>query len=94
MATRPLYDLGAGPRENDNLLARPGHEDLAERMNAQLFRILEGSDGMPIQSSPDAGERNDRRDPQGRRRRAVAEAFLRPAADFASNDGLRNPSSP
>lgn len=60
-----LYDLAADPHENDNLLARPGHEDLAERMSTQLFRLLEDTNGMQIPLSPDAGERNERRDPDG-----------------------------
>ncbi len=60
-----LYDLAADPHENDNLLARPGHEDLAARMSAKLFRLLEESEGMQIPLSADAGERNDLRDPKG-----------------------------
>ncbi|MDO6416157.1 sulfatase [Sphingomonas sp. BIUV-7] len=60
-----LYDLAADPRENDNLLARPGHEDLAERMSARLFCLLQTTDGMQIPLSPDAGERNELRDPRG-----------------------------
>jgi N-acetylglucosamine-6-sulfatase len=60
-----LYDLAADPHENDNLLARPGHEDLAERMSAKLFRLLERSDGMQIPLSADAGQRNALRDPKG-----------------------------
>ncbi|MGV3769310.1 MAG: sulfatase [Sphingobium phenoxybenzoativorans] len=58
-----LYDLAADPHENDNLLARPGHEDLAEKMSAKLFRMLEDTNGMQIPLSADAGERNELRDP-------------------------------
>ncbi|MGF7151269.1 N-acetylglucosamine-6-sulfatase [Sphingomonas zeicaulis] len=60
-----LYDLEADPHEANNLLARPGHEALAERMSAKLFAALEESDGMQIPLSPDAGERNELRDPNG-----------------------------
>jgi N-acetylglucosamine-6-sulfatase len=60
-----LYDLAVDPHETDNLLARPGHEDLAERMSGRLFDLLERSDGMQIPLSRDAGERNERRDPKG-----------------------------
>src|SRR3546814_7813589 len=60
-----LYDLAADPGENDNLLARPGHEDLAARMSGKLFGLLEETDGMQIPLSPDSGERNEKRDPKG-----------------------------
>lgn len=60
-----LYDLAADPAENDNLLARPGHEDLAARMSDKLFGLLEETGGMQIPLSPDSGERNERRDPAG-----------------------------
>jgi len=60
-----LYDLAVDPHETNNLLARPGHEDLAERMSGKLFALLEKTEGMQIPLSVDAGERNDRRDPAG-----------------------------
>ena len=60
-----LYDLAADPHENDNLLARPGHEDLADRMSWRLFELLEKTDGMQIPLSADAGQRNELRDPDG-----------------------------
>jgi N-acetylglucosamine-6-sulfatase len=60
-----LYDLAADPHETDNLLARPGHEDLAERMSGKLFSLLEGTQGMQIPLRADAGQRNDLRDPKG-----------------------------
>ena len=53
-----LYDLQADPEESENLLARPGHEALAERMSGKLFDILERTDGMDIPLARDAGERN------------------------------------
>jgi N-acetylglucosamine-6-sulfatase len=59
-----LYDLAADPGENNNLLASPGHEDLAARMSAKLFRLLEETDGMQIPLSSDSGERNELRDPK------------------------------
>ena len=60
-----LYDLAADPHETDNLIARPGHEDLAERMSGKLFALLEKTDGMAIPLSADAGVRNALRDPAG-----------------------------
>jgi len=60
-----LYDLAADPQETINLLARPGHEDLADRMSAKLFDLLERTDGMQIPLSADGGIRNVLRDPKG-----------------------------
>jgi N-acetylglucosamine-6-sulfatase len=60
-----LYDLQADPKEADNLLARPGHEALAERMSGKLFQLLEETEGMAIPLSADAGERNELRNPAG-----------------------------
>jgi N-acetylglucosamine-6-sulfatase len=71
-----LYDLAADPHENDNLLARPGHEDLAARMSAKLFRLLEESEGMQIPLSADAGQRNDLRDPKGSPQAAFPGVFF------------------
>ncbi len=73
-----LYDLAADPHENDNLLARPGHEDLAERMSAKLFRLLEETNGMQIPLSPDAGGRNELRDPKGPGQAPFPPRFFRP----------------
>lgn len=60
-----LYDLESDPLESDNLLARPGHEALAERMSAKLFAILEQNQGMQIPLAPDSGERRLLRDAAG-----------------------------
>lgn len=75
-----LYDLAADPHESDNLLARPGHEDLAERMSAKLFRLLEETNGMQIPLSADAGERNELRDPKGSGMAPFPPRFFRPPA--------------
>ncbi|MEH3103624.1 MAG: sulfatase [Sphingomonas phyllosphaerae] len=60
-----LYDLADDPHETNNLIARPGHEELAERMSGRLFALLEKTDGMAIPLSADAGVRNALRDPAG-----------------------------
>ncbi|MHC9419353.1 sulfatase family protein [Sphingomonas citri] len=73
-----LYDLAADPHESDNLLARPGHEDLAARMSAKLFALLETTGGMAIPLSADAGVRNDLRDPAGPRQAPFPAGFFRP----------------
>jgi N-acetylglucosamine-6-sulfatase len=75
-----LYDIAADPHENDNLLARPGHEALAERMSGKLFHFLEETGGMQIPLSPDAGERNELRDPKGPPGAPFPPRFLRPPA--------------
>ncbi len=71
-----LYDLAADPHENDNLLARPGHEELAEKMSERLFRILETTDGMQIPLSPDSGGRNILRDAKGPKGAPFPPSFL------------------
>lgn len=73
-----LYDLQADPDETENLLARPGHEQLAERMSAKLFALLEKSDGMQIPLTPDTGGRNERRDPKGSKGAPFPPRFFRP----------------
>jgi arylsulfatase A-like enzyme len=73
-----LYDLQADPDETENLLARPGHEQLAERMSAKLFALLEKSDGMQIPLTPDTGGRNERRDPDGSKGAPFPPRFFRP----------------
>lgn len=77
-----LYDLAADPHENDNLLARPGHEDLAERIRTKLFAILENTGGMQIPLSPDSGERNERRSPKSPGAASFPARFLRPKQEF------------
>lgn len=72
-----LYDLAADPHESRNLLASPGHEELAARMSGKLFAILERTDGMQIPLAPDAGQRNDLRDRSGPRNGQFPRAFLR-----------------
>jgi N-acetylglucosamine-6-sulfatase len=72
-----LYDLSADPHENDNLLARPGHEAMAERMSAKLFAMLEQSGGMTIPLSADSGLRRDLRDPKGPKAASFPDAFTR-----------------
>jgi N-acetylglucosamine-6-sulfatase len=73
-----LYDLATDPNENNNLLARPGHEELAERMSAKLFRLLEETGGMQIPLSADASERNELRDPKGPAQAPFPPRFFRP----------------
>jgi N-acetylglucosamine-6-sulfatase len=72
-----LYDLQADPREADNMLARPGHEALAQRMSAKLFEILERTQGMEIPLSADFGERQLLRDPKGPAAAPFPPSFLR-----------------
>ena len=72
-----LYDLDADPRENDNLLARPGHEALAKRMGAKLFKLLEETDGMQIPLSADSEGRNVLRSAQGPKGAPFPPQFVR-----------------
>jgi len=88
-----LYDLKTDPHETDNLLARPGHEDLAAAMSAKLFGILERTQGMQIPLAPDAGLRNALRDPAGPGNAPFPPLLLRPPAKQALAWMKENPSS-
>jgi N-acetylglucosamine-6-sulfatase len=50
-----LFDLQADPLEANNLIFSPGHEGIVEKLNRQLFEMLEATDGMSMPLSPDAG---------------------------------------
>ena len=50
-----LFDLQADPLEANNLIFSPGHEAIVEKLNRQLFEMLEETDGMSMPLSPDAG---------------------------------------
>ncbi len=75
-----LYDLAADPHENDNLLARPGHEELAERLSGKLFTLLEQTDGMQIPLSADAGYRANLRKPSAAGQAPFPQSFFQPPA--------------
>jgi N-acetylglucosamine-6-sulfatase len=51
-----LFDLQADPLEANNLIFSPGHEGMVEKLNHQLFEMLEATDGMSMPLSPDAGQ--------------------------------------
>lgn len=51
-----LFDLQADPLEANNLIFSPGHEGIVEKLNRQLFDVLEATDGMSIPLSRDAGK--------------------------------------
>jgi N-acetylglucosamine-6-sulfatase len=59
-----LFDLQNDPLEANNLIFSPGHEAMVEKLNRQLFDLLEATDGMSIPLSRDAGslQRLRRRD--------------------------------
>jgi N-acetylglucosamine-6-sulfatase len=60
-----LYDLQDDPLESNNLIFSPGHEAIAQRLNAKLFDALEATGGLQIPLPRDAGERNVLRDANG-----------------------------
>lgn len=51
-----LFDLQADPLEANNLIFAPGHEGIVEKLNRQLFEVLESTDGMSMPLSRDAGQ--------------------------------------
>jgi N-acetylglucosamine-6-sulfatase len=73
-----LYDIQSDPHETNNLLAAPGHEELAARMSAKLFDVLERTHGMQIPLARDAGERNALRNPAGAGSAPFPSSLLQP----------------
>jgi N-acetylglucosamine-6-sulfatase len=73
-----LYDLAEDPTESDNLLARPGHEELADRLSARLFTLLEETEGMQIPMSEDAGMRMRLRDRERAGQAGFSPVFFEP----------------
>lgn len=51
------------PYGNDNLIAKPGHEEIAAKLSDKLFAILEQTGGMQIPLSEDEGFRAQSRSP-------------------------------
>lgn len=51
-----LFDLQAEPLEANNLIFSSGHEGIVEKLNKQLFEMLEATDGLSMPLSPDAGQ--------------------------------------
>ena len=73
-----LYDLVADPHENNNLLARPGHEELAQRLSVKLFALLEETGGMQLPISVDSGRRFMLRSPAASTQAPFPPAILPP----------------
>jgi N-acetylglucosamine-6-sulfatase len=73
-----LYDLVADPHENDNLIAKPGHEEIAAKLSDKLFAILEQTGGMQIPLSEDAGFRAQSRSPKGHEQATFPPSYLAP----------------
>jgi N-acetylglucosamine-6-sulfatase len=71
-----LYDIAADPQENNNLLARPGHEELADRLSGKLFRLLEETNGMQIPLAADGGFQGKLRSPTGAKQAAFPPSFF------------------
>ena len=59
--TDELYDLQNDPLETRNLIRSKDRQDVVKKMNNQLFRLLEDSQGMYIPLNPDKGEQADLR---------------------------------
>lgn len=73
-----LYDLQTDPGESRNLLAAPGHEELAQAMSARMFAELERTGGMQIPLRPDTLGRNLLRSAEGKDAAPFPSAFIAP----------------
>ena len=58
-----LYDIQADPRETRNLISSPEHEQVVRKLRAQMFELLESTQGLSIPVKPtDWGQQNLRRE--------------------------------
>ena len=70
-----LYDLQEDPRETRNLINSPKHAAIVRSMNAELFKILEQTDGMNMPLYPDRGGSNSFRHPTRSKAAEFPESF-------------------
>ena len=70
-----LYDLQEDPLESRNLINSPKHADIVKSMNAQLFKILEDTDGMNMPLYPDKGGASVLRHPTRSKAAEFPESF-------------------
>ena len=50
-----LYDLQEDPKETNNLINSPGHQEIVARLNKRLFELLAESGGEAMPLAPDCG---------------------------------------
>jgi N-acetylglucosamine-6-sulfatase len=70
-----LYDLQEDPLESRNLINSPKHADIMKSMNAQLFKILDQTDGMSMPLYPDKGGASVLRHPARSKAAEFPESF-------------------
>jgi N-acetylglucosamine-6-sulfatase len=75
-----LYDIQNDPRELQNLIHSPAHQEIVRRMNQRLFAILESTDGMNMPLYRDKGGVSNLRNPKGAGAAPFPKAFERPPA--------------
>ena len=63
--TDELFDLQADPDESKNLIADPSHQATVRALNAQLFTLLEQTQGMYIPLYPDRDSQQNKRREDG-----------------------------
>jgi N-acetylglucosamine-6-sulfatase len=75
--TDELYDLQSDPAEINNLIDSPDHKPVVEKMNKELFDLLESTGGMYIPLFRDAGGRQDLRDEDGSKAAEFGGKFIK-----------------
>ncbi|MFN9460326.1 MAG: sulfatase/phosphatase domain-containing protein, partial [Acidobacteriota bacterium] len=73
-----LYDIQNDPRELQNLIHSPAHQEIVRTMNQRLFAVLESTDGMNMPLYRDKGGVSNRRNPQGPGAAPFPKAFEQP----------------
>jgi len=62
-----LYDLKSDPGEMKNLIFDPAHKAIVQKMNRELFDLLQQTDGMYIPLQRDSGGQDNLRRKSGSR---------------------------
>ncbi|MPY88976.1 MAG: sulfatase-like hydrolase/transferase [Luteitalea sp.] len=71
-----LYDLQADPDEMKNLINDPTQKEVVQKMNQQLFDVLEETDGMHMPLYRDSGGQNNLRGKEGPGAAEFPKSFL------------------
>ncbi|MBC7928090.1 MAG: sulfatase-like hydrolase/transferase, partial [Bryobacteraceae bacterium] len=75
-----LYDLKEDPLETRNLIDDTSYSAVVQRMNAELFALLEKTDGLSMPLYPDRGGASVKRHPGRSKAADFPEVFVRPGS--------------
>ena len=76
-----LYDMQSDPDETRNLIAEPSYASLAEKLRKRLFEMLEETNGLTMNLTPDRGRSFPWRHRDRARQGAFPPSFFEPPPD-------------